>query len=85
MVLAQLSCTIFYKEKTGLVLQCRDQEELERMLRERTSSGLCIIETEFKNRNTLEKLKKAWPFWYTRAPVSVLYMGPRTIRSKILI
>ena len=42
MVLAQLSCTIFYKEKTGLVLQCRDQEELERMLRERTSSGSFI-------------------------------------------
>ena len=55
MVLAQLSCTIFYKEKTGLVLQCRDQEELERMLRERTSSGSCIFETEFKNRITLEK------------------------------
>ena len=85
MVLAQLSCTIFYKEKTGLVLQCRDQEELERMLRERTSSCSCIIETEFKNRIILEKLKKAWPFWYTRAPVSVLYMGPRTIRSKILM
>ena len=56
MVLAELSCTIYYKEKTGLVLQCRDQEGLERMLRERTSSGSCIIET-------LDKLKKAWPFW----------------------
>ena len=58
MVLAQLSCTIFYKEKTGLVLQCRVQEELERMLWERTSSGSCIFETEFKNRITLEKLRR---------------------------